>query len=133
MHESPSPNSSFTVFTTHPLCRLFRMGGTFGTAIVTWEITPADSNTFSTNTGGVVFGDGNSTADIVIQVPYAHCVLCVSMYCMYPCTVCIHVLYVSMYCMYPCTVCIRVLYVSMYCMYPCTVCIHVLCVSVYCV
>ena len=49
-------------------CRLFRSGGTFGTAIVTWEITPADSNTFASSTGGVVFGDGNTTASIVIQV-----------------------------------------------------------------
>jgi G-protein coupled receptor 98 len=49
--------------------RLFRSGGTFGTAIVTWEITPADSNTFASSTGGVVFGDGNTTASIVIQVP----------------------------------------------------------------
>ena len=95
-YKSPLPNSSFTVFTHLSLCRLFRMGGTFGTAIVTWELTPADSNTFSANTGGVVFGDGNSTADIVIQVPYAHCILCVFMYCVYLFTVCILVLCVLM-------------------------------------
>lgn len=36
--------------------------------MVTWEITPADSNTFVLNSGQTVFDDGEEVTDIVIEV-----------------------------------------------------------------
>ena len=38
--------------------------------MVTWEITPADSNTFVLSTGQTVFADGQEVADIVIEVSF---------------------------------------------------------------
>ena len=36
--------------------------------MVTWEVTPADSNTFVVNSGQAVFENGQETADIEIEV-----------------------------------------------------------------
>ena len=44
------------------------MSGTIGIAVVTWEVTPADSNTFVVNSGQAVFENGQETADIEIEV-----------------------------------------------------------------
>ena len=57
-----------------PISRLFRSSGTIGIAVVTWEVTPADSNTFVVNSGQTVFENGQEVADIVIEVSgeYVH-------------------------------------------------------------
>ena len=66
----------FWIFT-----RLLRLSGTIGIAVVTWEVTPADSNTFVVNSGQAVFENGQETADIEIEV---------SSKCMHTCVHIVH-------------------------------------------
>ena len=79
----------FWIFT-----RLLRLSGTIGIAVVTWEVTPADSNTFVVNSGQAVFENGQETADIEIEV---------SSKCMHTCVHIVHA-YVCAYsaCMHGC-------------------------------
>ena len=58
------------------------------------------------------------------------CTVCVLLYCVYCCTVCIVIIFVLLYCVYCCTVCIVILFVLLYCVYCCTLCVLLYCVCI---